>query len=155
MKHKSSSVCSVARKSGKRKPSQIIGATWWRKLFYQLGGDLVSWCPTLWDPMDCSRQAPLSMGFFRQEYWSGLPFPSPGDLPDPGIEPGFPALQEDSLLTELWGKLHPIRYKALLSRCLCLWYKGCSVIVCVCVCVCWIVSSVFLLIAEKIHKQIS
>ncbi|ELR53454.1 hypothetical protein M91_07156, partial [Bos mutus] len=41
------------------------------------------------------HQAPLSMGFSRQEYWSGLPFPSPGDLPDPGIEPGsltFPAL---------------------------------------------------------------
>ena len=102
MKHKSSSVCSVARKSGKHKPSQIIGATWWRKLYYELGGDLVSqWCLTLCDPMDCSRQAPLSMGFSRQEYWRGLPFPSPGDLPDSGIEPGFPALQEDSLLTEL------------------------------------------------------
>ena len=44
-------------------------------------------CPTLCDPMDCSHQAPLSMGFFRQEYWSGLPFPPPGDLPDPGIKP--------------------------------------------------------------------
>ena len=42
--------------------------------------------PTLCDPMDCSRQAPLSMGFPRQEYWSGLPVPSPGDLPDPGIK---------------------------------------------------------------------
>ena len=42
---------------------------------------------TLCDPMDCSRQVPLSMGFFRQEYWSGLPFPPPGDLPDPGIQP--------------------------------------------------------------------
>ena len=41
-------------------------------------------CQTLHDPMDCSPcQAPLSMGFSRQEYWSGLPFPSPGDLPDP------------------------------------------------------------------------
>ena len=40
------------------------------------------------------------MGFPRQEYWSGLPFPSSGDLPDPGIEPGSPALQADSLLTE-------------------------------------------------------
>ena len=45
-------------------------------------------------------QAPLSMAFFRQEYWSGLPFPSPGDLPDPGIEPGPPALQADSLPSE-------------------------------------------------------
>ena len=41
------------------------------------------------------------MGFSPQEYWRGLPFPSPGDLPDPGIEPGSPALQADSLLTEL------------------------------------------------------
>ena len=44
-------------------------------------------CPILCDPMDVARQASLSMGFSRQEYWSGLPFPSPGDLPDPGIEP--------------------------------------------------------------------
>ena len=44
------------------------------------------------------------MGFSRQQYWSGLPFPSPGDLPNPGIEPGSPALQADSLLTELQGK---------------------------------------------------
>ena len=51
--------------------------------------------------------APLSMGFSRQEYWSGLPFPSPGDLPDPGIEPmspASPALQVDSLLTEPYAK---------------------------------------------------
>ena len=47
-----------------------------------------------------ARQAPLSMGQ-RQEHWSGLPFPSPGDLPDPGIKPGSPALQADSLPTEL------------------------------------------------------
>ena len=39
------------------------------------------------------RQAPLSMGFSRKEHWSGLPFPSPGDLPNPGVEPGCPALQ--------------------------------------------------------------
>ena len=51
--------------------------------------------------MDC--QTPLSMGFPRQEYWSGL-FPSPGDLPNPGIEPGFPALQADSLPSEPPGK---------------------------------------------------
>ena len=44
-------------------------------------------CPTLRDPMDCSLQASPSMGFSRQEYWSGLSFPSPGDLPDPGIKP--------------------------------------------------------------------
>ena len=46
-------------------------------------------------------QAPRPMGFSRQEYWSGLPFPSLGDLPDPGIKPGSPALQADSLLTQL------------------------------------------------------
>ena len=46
------------------------------------------WCPTLWDPMDyVAHQAPTSMKFSRQEYWNGLPFPSPGDLPNPGIEP--------------------------------------------------------------------
>ena len=49
-------------------------------------------------------QAPLSMGFFRQEYWSGLPFPSPGELPNPGIEPGSPALQADALPSEPPGK---------------------------------------------------
>ena len=47
-----------------------------------------------------TRQAPLSMGFSRQEYWSGQPFPTPGDLPDPGIELASPALQVDSLPSE-------------------------------------------------------
>ena len=44
-------------------------------------------------PGTVARQAPPSKGFSRQEYWSGLPFPSPGDLPEPGIQPGAPALQ--------------------------------------------------------------
>ena len=44
-------------------------------------------CPTLYDRMDLAHQTPLSMGFSRQEYWSGLPCPPPGDLPNPGIEP--------------------------------------------------------------------
>ena len=48
-------------------------------------------------PWTVVYQASLSMGFSRQEYWSGLPFPSPGDLPDPGIEPMSPALQADAL----------------------------------------------------------
>ena len=61
-------------------------------------------CPTLCDPVDCTHQAPLSMGFSRQEYWSGLPCPPPGDLPNPGIEPMSPTLQADSLLSELPGK---------------------------------------------------
>ena len=49
-------------------------------------------CPTLCDSMDCSPQAPLSMGLPKQEYRSELSFPSPGDLPDSGIEPVSPAL---------------------------------------------------------------
>ena len=51
-------------------------------------------------PWTVARQAPLFMGFSRQEYWSGLPFPSPGDLPDPGIEPRSPTLQADALTSE-------------------------------------------------------
>ena len=47
-----------------------------------------------------AHQAPLSIGFSRHEYWSGLPFPSPGDLPDSGIKPGFPSLQGDSSLSK-------------------------------------------------------
>ena len=55
-------------------------------------------------PWSVARQAPLSMGFSRQEYWSALPFPSPGDLPDPRIKPGSPALQVDALPAELLWK---------------------------------------------------
>ena len=51
-------------------------------------------------PWNIAYQAPLFMGFSRQQYWSGLPFPSPGGLPDPGVEPMSPALQEDTLLSE-------------------------------------------------------
>ena len=61
----------------------------------------------------------LSMGFSRQEYWSGLPCPSPGDLPDPGIEPRYPALQADSLPFEPPGK--PL----LESRCVFILYQVC------------------------------
>ena len=55
---------------------------------------------TVCDPVDGIPQAPLSMGFSRQEYWSGLLFPCPEDVPKPGIEPGCPILQEDSLLSQ-------------------------------------------------------
>ena len=55
-------------------------------------------------PWTAAHQASLSMGFSRQEYWSGLPFPPPGDLPNPGIEPRSPALQADSLPSEPPGK---------------------------------------------------
>ena len=57
-------------------------------------------------PWTVACLAPLSMKFSRQEYWSGLPFPSAGDLPNPDIEPGSPALQADSLPTEPLGKLN-------------------------------------------------
>ena len=57
-------------------------------------------------PWTIAYQAPQSMEFSRQEYWSGLPFPSPGDLPDPGIEPGSPTLWADALLSEPPGKLN-------------------------------------------------
>ena len=54
--------------------------------------------------MDCSLPGSSSIEFSRQEYWSGLPFPSPGDLPNPGIKPGSPALQADALPSEPPGK---------------------------------------------------
>ena len=57
-------------------------------------------------PWTITYQAPLSMGFSRQEYWSRLPFSSPGDVPDPRIEPRSPALQADSLPSEPSGKPH-------------------------------------------------
>ena len=66
-------------------------------------------------PWTVAYQAPRSMGFSRQEYWSGLPFPSPGDLPNPGIEPGSPALQTDALPSE--PKCSYILYQLLLFSC--------------------------------------
>ena len=62
-------------------------------------------CLTLATPWTVAHQAVLSMGFSRQEYWSGLPFPSPRGLPSPGIEPRSPALQADALPSEPPGKL--------------------------------------------------
>ena len=72
-------------------------------------------------PWTIDRQAPFFMGFSRQEYWSGLPFPSPENLPDPGVEPGFPALKANSLPSELEGS------DICVYVCMC--------VVCVCVCV--------------------
>ena len=60
-------------------------------------------------------QALPSMGFSRQEYWSGLPFPSPGDLPNPGIEPGSPALQAEALPSGLPGKPQIMKKKKKLA----------------------------------------
>ena len=64
------------------------------------GGLAAKPCPTLVTPWTVARQAPLFIGFSRQGYWSALPIPSPGDLPDPGNEPGSPALQAVSLPTK-------------------------------------------------------
>ena len=65
-------------------------------------------CLTFATPWTVAHQAPPSMGFSKQEYWSGLPFPSPGDLPDPGMEPGSPAFQADALTSEPPGNLRGI-----------------------------------------------
>ena len=62
-------------------------------------------CLTVCDAKDCSLPGSFVHGFSRQEYWSGLPCPPPGDLPNPGIEPRSPTLQADSLLSEPPGKL--------------------------------------------------
>ena len=70
------------------------------------GGLVAQSCPTLATSWTVAHQAPLSMRFSRQEHWSGLPFPSPGDLPDPGIEPRSPDLQTDSLPSEPPGVLN-------------------------------------------------
>ena len=80
-------------------------------------------CLTLCDPMDWGCQTPQSMGFPRQEYWSGLPFPFPEDIPDPGVKPGPPALQADSFPSEhpgyfalTWGKWqHSCQKRQLMS----------------------------------------
>ena len=64
---------------------------------------VVQSCLTLPDPMDCTLSSSSAHGISRQEYWSGLPFPPPGDLPNPGIKPMSPALQADSLLLNHWG----------------------------------------------------
>ena len=66
------------------------------KLLSRVGLFVISWT--------VAYEHPPSMEFSRQEYWSGLPFPSPGDLPNPGIEPGSPALQADALPSEPPGK---------------------------------------------------
>ena len=80
------------------------GYTWkWKWKRY-----LLSCVQPFGTPWTLALQAPLFIQFSRQEYWSGLPFPSPGDLPNPGIEPGSPTLQADSLPSEPPGK--PINY---------------------------------------------
>ena len=68
---------------------------------------------TLCNPCQVACQVPPSMGFSRQEYWSGLPFPSPWDFPNTRREPGFPALQADSLRSEPLGKPPQINYTSI------------------------------------------
>ena len=89
--------------SGHPLPKLGLRCIIWTSL-YKAGGLVCKSCPTLATPWTIAHQAPVSIGFSRQEYWSGLPFPSPGDLSDTGIKPRSPALQADSLLTELWRK---------------------------------------------------
>ena len=68
--------------------------------YYESESEVAQSCPTLCTPWTVAHQAPPSIGFSRQGYWSGLPLPSPGDLPDPGIKPRSPTLQADSLPSE-------------------------------------------------------
>ena len=82
---------------------------------------------SLCDPMDwIAHQAPLSMGFSRQEYWSGLSFPPPGDFSDVGIEPGSPALQADSLPSEAQGTSVESGTQTPLPEPRALWRVGCA-----------------------------
>ena len=79
-----------------------IGSSQLKKLRHgESESEVTQSCVTLWT---VPHQAPPSMGFSRKEYWSGLPFPSPRDLPDSGIEPGSPALQADALPSKPPGK---------------------------------------------------
>ena len=81
----------------------LLPPSMWKNVKVNVKVLVAQLCLTLCNPMDCS---PLgSMEFSRQEHWSGLPFPSPGDFPDPGTEPRSPALQVDSLPSEPPGKL--------------------------------------------------
>ena len=78
-------------------------------------------CPTLCDPMEIACQAPLSMGFSRQEYWDRLPFPPPGNLPDPGIKPvslKSPALAGQLLTTSTTWEAHLAHTRLKNSKCL-------------------------------------
>ena len=111
---------------------------------------LVTWpCQTFWNLMDCSLlgSSVQARGFSRQEYWSGLPFPSPGDLPNPGIGPWSPALKADSLLSEPPGKLITLYDLIFLLHEPLSWKPEegqMCVLVCMCVCVCvWKLNSVF------------
>ena len=74
-------------------------------MIFESESEVTQSCPTLCGSVRIAYQAPSSMGFSRQEYWSGLQFPSPGDLPNPGIKPGYPSLEADALTSEPPGKI--------------------------------------------------
>ena len=80
---------------------------------HQSESEVAQLYPTVCDPWTVAHQAFPSMGFSRQEYWSGLPFPSPGDLPDPGIESRSPTLQADALTSAPPGKPLNTRIQSL------------------------------------------
>ena len=84
----------------------------WQRMFKvkESESEVAQSCLTLCDPWTVARQSPLSMEFSRQEYWSGLPLPSPGDLSNSGIEPGSPTSQADSLPSQSPGKPQIIPY---------------------------------------------
>ena len=88
----------------------------WGGLVSESESEVTQSCPTLCDPWTIAHQAPPSMGFSRQEYWSGLPFPSPGDLPDPGIEPRSPTSEADALTFASPGKPSNARIQVLTSK---------------------------------------
>ena len=79
---------------------ELIEMAIWLYKWSESESEITQSCLTLCNPVDSSLPGSTVHGFSRQEYWSGLPFPSPGDLPNPGIEPGSPALQTDALLSE-------------------------------------------------------
>ena len=91
---------------------QVTGCCW------RMQVKIAQSCLTLCDPVDCGPPGPLFMECPRQEYGNVLPFPSAGDLPNPGIKPGSPALQADSLPTELLQS--PLQF----SRCFLLFNKA-------------------------------
>ena len=92
-----------------------------------VGGLVAKSCPTLATPWTIALQAPLSMGFSRQEYWSGLPFPSPRDLLNPGIKPRSPALQADSLQLSYKGSHHGDSWAVSISSLLIVKVKDTSI----------------------------
>ena len=100
--------CIVHNSQMMETPTISLRDEWRNKMWYIHTGysemKLLSCVLLFATPWTVTYKAPPSMGFSRQEYWSGLPFPSPGDLPNPGIEPRSPALQADALTSEPPGR---------------------------------------------------